>query len=90
MEGGGSKCNVAEKRRRTGNAFDRRIFVATMAAMERKSEEGGRGEGFSSFLRRGKRRKAAFVFRSMAFIPSAVWRGDVWVYERRIYIFLST
>lgn len=46
MEGGGSKCNVAEKRRRTGNAFDRRIFVATMAAMERKSEEGEKRRRF--------------------------------------------
>lgn len=82
MEGGGSKCNVAEKRRRTENAFDRRIFVATMAAMERKSEE---GEGKEKVFLRSSAEANAERPR-LSFVP---WLSSLPPYGAVMYGFMN-
>lgn len=81
MEGGGSKCNVAEKRRRTGNAFDRRIFVQQWL---RWKESLRRGEEEKVFLRSSAEANAERP--RLSFVP---WLSSLPPYGAVMYGFMN-
>lgn len=81
MEGGGSKCNVAEKRRRIGNAFDRRIFVQQWL---RWKESLRRGEEEKVFLRSSAEANAERP--RLSFVP---WLSSLPPYGAVMYGFMN-
>lgn len=81
MEGGSSKCNVAEKRRRTGNAFDRRIFVQQWL---RWKESLRRGEEEKVFLRSSAEANAERP--RLSFVP---WLSSLPPYGAVMYGFMN-